>query len=121
MHDISRPEFITLLASAAAWPLASLAQPAARARRLAALLPYDEADPEGKCRLSALMQAIADLGWTDGSNAQMDRRWWTGDDINQIRALARELVGPQPDIILAGSTPSTAALQRETQTIPIVF
>jgi len=50
----------------------------------------------------------------------MDLRWG-GGDANRIRALAQELVGLQPDIILAGSTPVTAALQRETRTIPIVF
>jgi ABC-type uncharacterized transport system substrate-binding protein len=44
-----------------------------------------------------------------------------GDDINRIRALAQELVGLQPDIILAGGLPATAAVQRETRTIPIVF
>src|SRR5262249_10805540 len=37
------------------------------------------------------------------------------------RALARELVALQPDIILTGAAPATAALQRETRTIPIVF
>jgi putative ABC transport system substrate-binding protein len=50
----------------------------------------------------------------------MDFRW-AGDDINRIRASAQELVGLQPDIILTSSTPATAALQRETRTIPIVF
>ena len=44
-----------------------------------------------------------------------------GGDTNRIRALAQELVGLQPDIILAGGTPATVALQRETQTVPIVF
>jgi putative ABC transport system substrate-binding protein len=38
-----------------------------------------------------------------------------------MRALAQELVGLQPDIILTGGTPATAAVQRETPTIPIVF
>jgi putative ABC transport system substrate-binding protein len=38
-----------------------------------------------------------------------------------MRALARELVGLQPDIILATSTVATVALQQETRTIPIVF
>ena len=33
----------------------------------------------------------------------------------------QELVGLQPDIILAQGTPATAAVQRETRTIPIVF
>jgi putative ABC transport system substrate-binding protein len=50
----------------------------------------------------------------------MDVRW-AGADNNRIRALAQELVGLQPDIILASGTPATAALQRETRTIPIVF
>jgi putative ABC transport system substrate-binding protein len=50
----------------------------------------------------------------------MDLRWG-GSDINRIRALAKELVGLQPDIILAGTTPATTAVQRETRTIPIVF
>jgi hypothetical protein len=48
---------------------------------------------------------------------RMDLRWH-GDDTNRIGALAQELVGLQPDVILAGSTPATVALQRETRTIP---
>jgi putative ABC transport system substrate-binding protein len=80
----------------------------------------DESDPLYKSRVSALTQALADLGWTDGRNLRMDLRWGR-DDTNGIRALAHELVGLQPDIILANTTPATIALQRETQTIPIVF
>jgi putative ABC transport system substrate-binding protein len=79
----------------------------------------DEADLH-RIADSAFTQALADLGWTDGRNVRMDLRWF-GVDINRIRALARELVGLQPDIILAGSTLATAGLQQETQTIPIVF
>jgi putative ABC transport system substrate-binding protein len=59
------------------------------------------------------------LGWTEGRNVRIDLRW-AGDDTNRIRALAQELVGLQPDIILT-NTASTAAVQRETRTIPIVF
>jgi putative ABC transport system substrate-binding protein len=80
----------------------------------------DENDPEWKRRLSAFTQALADLGWTDGRNVRMDLRW-AGGDTNRMRALAQELVGLQPDVILANNTPATAALQRETRTIPIVF
>jgi putative ABC transport system substrate-binding protein len=50
----------------------------------------------------------------------MDLRWY-GDDNNRVRALAQELVGLRPDIILTGTTAATAAVQRETRTIPIVF
>ena len=84
------------------------------------LWPTDENDPEGKRRHSAFVQALADLGWTDGRNVRTDVRGY-GDDSNRIRALAHELVALQPDIILTGGTPATAAVQRETRTIPIVF
>ena len=40
---------------------------------------------------------------------------------NRMRALAQELVGSQPDIILTSGTPATVALQGETRAIPIVF
>jgi putative ABC transport system substrate-binding protein len=89
-------------------------------RRIGVLMAYDENDPEGKLRYSAFTQALASLGWADGRNVRTDLRW-AGDDINRIRALAQELVGLQPDIILTSSTPATVALQRETRTIPIVF
>jgi putative ABC transport system substrate-binding protein len=88
-------------------------------RRIGVLMPFNENDPEPKRRFSAFTQALADLGWADGRNVGMDLRW-AGADINRIRALANELVGLQPDIILAQSTPASVALQRETRTIPIV-
>jgi putative tryptophan/tyrosine transport system substrate-binding protein len=115
-----RREFIAGLGSAAAWPPAARAQQPERMQRIGVLLGTDENDPVGKLRLSAFTQALGDLGWTDGRNVRMDLRWF-GDDINRIRALAQELAGLQPDIILVNSTPATVALQRETRTIPIVF
>jgi putative ABC transport system substrate-binding protein len=83
-------------------------------------MALDENDPEGKRRYSAFAQALADLGWTDGRNVRMDLRWGAGDN-NRIRALAQELVGLQPDIIVTNATPATIAVQQETRTIPIVF
>jgi ABC-type uncharacterized transport system substrate-binding protein len=118
---MQRRSFITLLGgAAAAWPLVARAQQPERMRRIGVLMPFDENDPEAKRRYSAFTQALADLGWTDGRNMRMELRW-SGGDINRIRALAQELVGLQPDIILASGTPATVALQRETRTIPIVF
>jgi putative ABC transport system substrate-binding protein len=84
------------------------------------LVGYNENDPLGKARISAFTKALADFGWTDGRNVRMDLRGF-GDDINRVRALAQELVGSQPDVIVTSSTPPTAAVQRETRTIPIVF
>jgi putative ABC transport system substrate-binding protein len=117
---IKRRTFIAGLGSAAAWPVLARAQQGDPVRRIGVLLAYDENDPDEKPRLSAFAQTLAGLGWTDGRNVRMDLRW-AGPDINRVRALAQELVGTQPDIMVADTTPATVALQRETGTIPIVF
>jgi putative ABC transport system substrate-binding protein len=91
---MNRREAITLLGGAAAWPLAARAQQGDRVRRIGMLIPLDENDPVAKTYVSAFAQALAGLGWTDGRNVRMDLRWC--DDNNQMRALARELVGLQP-------------------------
>jgi putative ABC transport system substrate-binding protein len=118
---VKRRTFIAGLGSAAAWPLAAKAQQGERVRRIGALMPGDENDPQYKARLSAFTQALADLGWTDSRNVRIDVHWAALDDSNQIRAVAQKLVGLQPDIILVGGTPATVAVQRVTRTIPIVF
>jgi putative tryptophan/tyrosine transport system substrate-binding protein len=115
-----RRAFIAGLGSAAAWTLTGRAQQGDRVRRIGVLMNGDENDPDQKRRLSAFTQALADLGWTDGRNVRMDLRWGGGDN-NRARALAQELVGLQPDIIVTIGTPATVAVQRETRTIPIVM
>jgi putative ABC transport system substrate-binding protein len=114
-----RRNFIALVGGTAAWPLAAHSQPAERVRRIGVHMPFDENDPLAKARMSAFRQTLTDLGWIDGRNVRMHLRWGAGD-ANRMRALAQELVGLQPDIIMTGSTAATDALQRETQTIPIV-
>src|SRR5436305_8060432 len=117
---LRRRDFIAAFGGATAWPLAGRAQQGDRVQRIGMLMPLDENDPEGKFRYSAFTQALAGLGWTDGRNVRIDLRW-AGGDSNRMRALAQELVGLQPDIIVANSTPATVALQQQTRTIPIVF
>jgi len=117
---MKRRAFIAGLGSAAAWPVVAWAQQGDRVRRIGVLLPIDENDPLWKPLLSAFTQALAGLGWTNSGNVRMDLRWG-GGDTNRIRALARELVGRQPDVIVIDTTPATASVQRETRTIPIVF
>ena len=112
-----RRDFITLLGSAAAWPLAARAQERERVRRVGVLMGYGETDPEAKVLLSEFNQGLAELGWRSGRNLRMDIRWAPGN-VDQMPSLAKELVGLQPEVILANSTPVTLALQRETQTIP---
>jgi putative tryptophan/tyrosine transport system substrate-binding protein len=119
--QLKRREFITSIGGAAAfWSQAASAQKPGGARRLGVLLSLAESDPEGKAQLSAFTQGLAELGWIDGRNLQTEVRWGRGD-IDRIRTFAKELVALQPDVILAHGTPVTAALHRETQTIPIVF
>jgi putative ABC transport system substrate-binding protein len=117
---LRRREFIAGLAGATAWPLAASAQQGSRVRRIGVLMPSDEKDPDVKPLVSAFTRALADLGRTDGRDVRIDLRSY-GGDINRIRAIAQELVGVQPDIILTASGVATAALQGETRTIPIVF
>ena len=100
---IRRREFIAGLGGAAVWPLAARAQQDNRVRRIGVLMWLDENDPGARSDLSAFTQALAGMGWTDGRNVRMDLRW-AGGDINRMRALAQELVGLQPDIILTGGT-----------------
>ena len=115
-----RREFIAGLGSTAAWPLAAWAQQGERVRRIGILQAGDENDPGVAANRLAFTQALAGLGWTDGRNVRIDFRG-RGGDINRIRALAQELVGLQPDIIVTGGSLVTLAVQRETRTIPIVF
>jgi putative ABC transport system substrate-binding protein len=115
-----RRTFIAGLGGVAAWPVVARAQQGDRVRRIGVLMWGDENDRVWKPRLSAFTQALADLGWADGRNVRIDLRWGV-DDPNRIRALGRELVGLQPDIIVTSSDVATVAVQRETRTIPIVF
>ena len=110
---MKRREFIAALGGAAAW-LAAGAQQADRVRRIGVLLAGDENDPVLKPFLPAFTQGLAELGWTDGRNVRMDPRW-AGGDINRIRALAQELVGLQPDIIVTFGNPATVAIQRRRE------
>jgi putative ABC transport system substrate-binding protein len=118
--DMNRREFITLLGGASlTWPLATGAQQE-RMRRLGVFMGFSENDPEGTLWLSSFTRALQELGWADGRSVQINVRW-SASNIERERKLSKELVNLQPDVILAHGTPITAALKRETQTIPIVF
>jgi putative tryptophan/tyrosine transport system substrate-binding protein len=82
------------------------------------LLAFEESDPRPQTWLATFTKGRAELGW--GLTIHMDIRW-AGDDVDRIRMFAKELVALKPNVILAFGTPVTAALQRETRTIPIVF
>jgi putative tryptophan/tyrosine transport system substrate-binding protein len=118
---IQRRAFITLLLTgAASWPLAARAQQGARLRRLGVLIPYAESDAEAQSEMAAFRQTLEPLGWRDGGNLVIEYRWASGDT-SRILAYAKKLVALAPDAIFCRTTPVTAALARETRTIPIVF
>jgi ABC-type uncharacterized transport system substrate-binding protein len=117
---IGRRELIAALGGAAtAWPLAARAQQAERMRRIGVLVGLAEDDPEIRARLAAFRQGLEKRGWSEGRNVRIDYRFAPASA--QMQVLAKELVALQPDVIFAHSTPVTAALQRESSTIPIVF
>jgi putative tryptophan/tyrosine transport system substrate-binding protein len=119
-NQIKRREFITLLGGAAvAWPVVARAQQPDGMRRIGVLIGFAEDDPEAKARLAAFRQGLEKRGWSEGRNVRIDYRYAPAGA--QAQALAKELVALQPDVIFAHSTPLTAALQRESRTIPIVF
>jgi putative tryptophan/tyrosine transport system substrate-binding protein len=68
-----------------------------------------------------LSLSLAELGWNSGRNVRIDIRYAPANDLDLVSRSAKELVGLKPDAILTISTPLTAALQRETRTIPIIF
>ena len=115
-----RREFITLVGGAAAWPLAASAQQGERMRRIGVLMNLPADDAEGQGRIAAFLQELQQLGWTDGRNVLIDRRWAAGD-AGRFQRYAEELVALAPDVILAAAVPSVQALQRATRTVPIVF
>ena len=116
-----RRDFITLLGGVAVgWPLAARAQQPERIRRIGALMNFRSNATEGQARIAAFIQALQKLGWNEGSNVRTDVRW-AGDDTERYRRYSEELVELKPDVILASASPSVAALQRITRSVPIVF
>ena len=119
--SIKRREFISLLGGAAAtWPLAARAQQPERMRRIGVLMNVEADEPVGQPRIAAFVEGLQQLGWTDGRNVRIDTRW-PGGDPDRVRKYAAELVGLAPNVILASASPSVAALQRVTRSVPIVF
>jgi putative tryptophan/tyrosine transport system substrate-binding protein len=117
---MKRREFISLVGGVAAvWPLAARAQQSDKTRLIGVLNSYAESDRAGQSEIAAFRGGLAKLGWTEGSNLRIELRWGNADP-DRIRMLAKELIDLRPDVILSPTTLVTAALARETRTIPIV-
>jgi putative ABC transport system substrate-binding protein len=119
---MQRREFVTLICgTAVSWPLVTHAQQAPkRMLRVGALIGFAEHDPATQRRIAAFLKRLAELGWTLDRNVAIDFRYGAGD-ADKNRVFAKELVSLNPDVIFVNSTSATAAVQRETTMIPVVF
>ena len=107
-----RREFTTMLAGAAAWPLAARGQQPGTVRRIGVLLALSETDTEGQMQAAALRQGLQEVGWTEGRNIKIDYRWTAGDP-RRARAYAADLVALKPDVIFAAPSSALGPVQRE--------
>jgi len=118
---MNRREFVTLLGVTAAWSLAARAQqPGERMRRIGVLSTFAESDPEAQSLVEALDQTLQELGWVEGRNLRIDRRWAAGNP-GRIEGFVKTLIELEPDVFVAHGTPAVSALQKQTRNIPIVF
>jgi len=100
--------------------LAEHARSAERAKRLGVLMSTREGDPAATTRVAKFREGLAQLGWREGQNLQIEWRW-SGGDIGLTRLYAEQLVQLAPDVLLGNGTPATVALKQATTTIPIVL
>jgi putative tryptophan/tyrosine transport system substrate-binding protein len=117
---MKRREFIAGLGVTAGWPIIARAQLPGQMRRVGILMGLPESDPDVPPRIAAFKEGLRNLGWTEGVNIQFEFRWAPGDAAGAL-AFAAELVSLKPDAIVAQSTYIATALQRATDTIPIIF
>ena len=118
---MNRREFITLLGgTVASWPVAGRAQQPERVLRIGVLSIRAASDVDWRANIKVFQHRLQELGWTDGRNVQINYRGAAGN-VERLNTLAKELAGLAPDLLLATSTPTLAALQRMTDSVPIVF
>ena len=120
MVTIGRRELLTALGMGVAGSFAAHAQLPQRMRRIGVLMGLVENDQEAQSRVAAFEHGLRELGWVKGRNIKIEYRWAGGGE-NVLRDHAAELLAMAPDLILANSTPVTAALRKQSRTVPIVF
>src|SRR5215813_2232290 len=115
---MKRREFISLLGSAAVWPLGARAQQPGKVPRIGFL---GMASPSTFApRLEGIRLGLRDFGYIEGTNITIEYRWAQGH-YERLPELAAELVRSNVDLILTHGTPGSLAAKRATTTIPIVM
>jgi putative tryptophan/tyrosine transport system substrate-binding protein len=115
-----RRDFISTLGGAAIWPLSAHAQQSRSMRRIGLLVNYLPEDLEGQARIKAFVEALRKLGWIEEENLHTEIKYG-GDEADRYQKFAKALVEAAPDVIVAGASPSVAALQGITHNVPVVF
>jgi putative ABC transport system substrate-binding protein len=100
-------------------PLCSNAQQLGKVYRIG-LLGLGLPPSEAQWQQSPFLQALRELGWHEGQNLVIERRYAEGK-LDRLPALAAELVGLKVDLIVAGGAIAIRAAQHATSTIPIVM
>lgn len=111
-----RRDFVTLLGSAAAWPLMARAQQG-RQRKIGFLCL---GTPDPKPFLEALRAGLHDLGYDEGKDFQLEVRS-AGGSAGSLASLASDLVASKMDVIVAFQTPAATAAKLATEDVPIVM
>jgi ABC-type uncharacterized transport system substrate-binding protein len=118
---MERRTFLAVVSgSLLAAPLAAEAQQAGKVWRIGVLAGSPPTTPEAARPWEALMLRLRELGYVEGQNLVVERRWAEGR-ADRYHELAAELVALKPDVIIAAFTPSVSAAKRTTSTIPIVM
>ena len=114
-----RRSFLGLIGTAAVWPWGTLAQ-SRPIKRVGMLMYTSESDPKGVARASTFVETLRQLGWFEGLSIKLEYRWTDGDP-QLARTFASDLVAGRPNLLIASSTQTLSALQKQTSDIPIVF
>jgi putative ABC transport system substrate-binding protein len=114
---VRRRTFIAALGGAAAWPLVARGQ---QPRRVGVLMGFPATDSVAEAYLAAFVQALRQFGWIEGQNLHIDIRWNAGGAALG-QTYAAQLIGLQPEVILASTTKNLEVIREATTTVPVVF